>query len=113
MAKIEIRITDNSNTFKGFLKTQSKRALKNVGEAMRGYAVLNAPVRTGDLRRSITVEEHELDVSVGVPEGVLEGDYAKYVELGTRYQDAQYFLTRAAEEHLDTYKILIERELKR
>lgn len=113
MAVIKISITDNSGHFKKSASEQAERALMYAGEAMRGYAVYNAPVRTGALRRSFTVEQHDKEVSVGVPLGELKGDYAKYVELGTSRQRAQYPLTRAAEEHVDEYRKLIERELKR
>lgn len=113
MADVKVNITDSVGIFRKSLSERAEKALTYAGEALRGYAVYNAPVRTGDLRRSFTVEQHDKEVNVGVPLGELEGDYAKYVEFGTSKQSAQYPLTRAAEEHVDEYVKIIEREIKK
>lgn len=109
------------------------RALERCGMEAEGYAKDLAPVDTGRLRSSIShqVDEREDAVYVGSP---LE--YAAYVELGTGkyaeggrptpwvYQDdngnwhwtagnpAQPFLKPAVADHAQTYRNIIEDEIK-
>ena len=109
------------------------RALERCGEQAEGYAKDLAPVDTGNLRNSIshTVDEDEPAVYIGS-----NTSYAPYVELGTGkyteggrptpwvYQDdsgnwhwtrgnpAQPFLAPAVKEHTQTYRNIIEDELK-
>lgn len=109
------------------------RALERCGEQAEGYAKDLAPVDTGNLRNSIshTVDEDEPAVYIGS-----NTSYASYVELGTGkytdggrptpwvYQDdngnwhwtagnpAQPFLKPAVADHAQTYRNIIEDELK-
>lgn len=109
------------------------RALERCGEQAEGYAKDLAPVDTGNLRNSIshTVDEDEPAVYIGS-----NTSYAPYVELGTGkyteggrptpwvYQDdngnwhwtrgnpAQPFLVPAVKDHQQTYRNIIEDELK-
>ena len=109
------------------------RALERCGEQAEGYAKDLAPVDTGNLRNSIshTVDEDELAAYIGS-----NVEYAAYVELGTGkyteggrptpwvYQDdngnwhwtagnpAQPFLAPAVKEHTQTYRNIIEDELR-
>ena len=109
------------------------RALERCGEQAEGYAKDLAPVDTGNLRNSIshTVDEDEPAAYIGS-----NVEYAAYVELGTGkyteggrptpwvYQDdngnwhwtagnpAQPFLAPAVKEHTQTYRNIIEDELK-
>ena len=109
------------------------RALERCGEQAEGYAKDLAPVDTGNLRNSIshTVDEDEPAVYIGS-----NTSYAPYVELATGiyaeggrptpwvYQDdngnwhwtagnpAQPFLAPAVKEHTQTYRNIIEDELK-
>lgn len=109
------------------------RALERCGEQAEGYAKDLAPVDTGNLRNSIshTVDEDEPAVYIGS-----NTSYAPYVELGTGkytdggrptpwvYQDdngnwhwtagnpAQPFLKPAVADHAQTYRNIIESELK-
>lgn len=109
------------------------RALERCGEQAEGYAKDLAPVDTGNLRNSIshTVDEDEPAVYIGS-----NVEYAAYVELGTGkyteggrptpwvYQDdngnwhwtrgnpAQPFLKPAVAEHAQTYRNIIEDEMK-
>lgn len=109
------------------------RALERCGEQAEGYAKDLAPVDTGNLRNSIshTVDEAEPAAYIGS-----NTSYAPYVELGTgkyteggrptpwAYQDdngnwhwtrgnpAQPFLAPAVKEHTQTYRNIIEDELK-
>lgn len=109
------------------------RALERCGEQAEGYAKDLAPVDTGNLRNSIshTVDEDEPAAYIGS-----NVEYAAYVELGTGkyteggrptpwvYQDdngnwhwtagnpAQPFLKPAVADHAQTYRNIIEDELK-
>lgn len=109
------------------------RALERCGEQAEGYAKDLCPVDTGQLRNSIshTVDEDEPAVYIGT-----NVSYAPYVELATGiyadggrptpwvYQDdagnwhwtagnpAQPFLKPAVADHPQTYRNIIEDELK-
>ena len=109
------------------------RALERCGEQAEGYAKDLAPVDTENLRNSIShkVDTEEPAVYIGS-----NTSYAPYVELGTGiyadggrptpwvYQDAngnwhwtrgnpaQPFLAPAVKEHTQTYRNIIEDELK-
>ena len=109
------------------------RALERCGEQAEGYAKDLAPVDTGNLRNSIshTVDEDEPAAYIGS-----NVEYAAYVELGTGkytdggrptpwvYQDdngkwhwtagnpAQPFLKPAVADHPQTYRNIIEDEMK-
>ena len=109
------------------------RALERCGEQAEGYAKDLAPVDTGNLRNSIShaVDEDEPAAYIGS-----NVEYAAYVELGTGkyteggrptpwvYQDdngnwhwtagnpAQPFLAPAVKDHAQTYRNIIEDELK-
>lgn len=109
------------------------RALERCGEQAEGYAKDLAPVDTGNLRNSIshTVDEAEPAVYIGS-----NTSYAPYVELATGiyaeggrptpwvYQDAkgdwhwtkgnpaQPFLKPAVSDHAQTYRNIIEDEMK-
>lgn len=109
------------------------RALERCGEQAEGYAKDLAPVDTGNLRNSISnkVDDGEPAVYIGS-----NTSYAPYVELGAGkyteggrptpwvYQDdngnwhwtagnpAQPFLKPAVADHAQTYRNIIEDELK-
>ncbi len=133
MADININFTlkDNSDEVLMELAYACMRALERCGMQAEGYAKDLAPVDTGNLRNSIT---HQVDAqSVYIGTNV---EYAPYVELGTgkyysggrptpwTYQDssgnwhwtagnpAQPFLKPAVADHKQTYKNIIEDELK-
>lgn len=108
-------------------------ALERCGSQAEGYAKELVPVDTGNLRNSIThtVDEEEPAVYIGT-----NAEYAPYVELGTGkyaevgrptpwvYQDdngnwhwtagnpAQPFLKPAVADHAQTYRNIIEDEMK-
>lgn len=110
------------------------RALKRIGMEAEGDAKDLCPVDTGQLRNSIShaVDDREQAAYIGS-----DLDYAAYVELGTGiyaegggrptpwvYQDAkgnwhwtrgnlaQPFLAPAVKDHQQTYRNIIEDELK-
>lgn len=65
----------------------SRVVRQNAAEASRS-AKRNAPVRTGELQRSITVKLDGYTTAIIAP----YMDYAEYVELGTRFMQAQPYL---------------------
>lgn len=124
---------DNSKEVLAAFQEAAVRALEKCGLTAEGYAKKLAPVDTGNLRNSIShvVDEDKLDAYVGT-----NTEYAAYVELGTGqyveggrptpwvYQDdngnwhwtrgnpAQPFLAPAVKEHANTYRNIIEDEMK-
>lgn len=135
MADVEIRLEDNSEAVLEELKVAALRALERCGLQAEGYAKDLTPVDTGNLRNGIThqVSEDGREVYIGT-----NVEYAPYVELGTGiyaesgggrptpwvYQDAkgqwhwthgnpaQPFLKPAVADHAQTYRNIIEDEMK-
>ncbi len=130
---MNVEFTDNSKEALAAMQEAALRALEKCGLVGEGYAKKLAPVDTGNLRNSIThtVDEGEMAVYIGT-----DVEYAGYVELGTGkyypggrptpwvYQDAkgnwhmthgqraQPFLKPAVADHAQTYRNIIEDELK-
>ena len=130
---MHIEITDNSGLVKEEFQAAVIRALEKCGLTAEGYAKLLCPVDTGNLRNSIAhqVDEGEPAVYIGSA-----SEYATYVELGTGkyypggrqtpwvYQDAKGkwhithgqrarpYIKPAVAEHAQTYRNIIEDELK-
>ena len=130
---MEINITDNSKLVKDEFEAACLRALEKCGLTAEGYAKKLQKPDTGNLRNSIThaVDDEELAVHIGT-----NVEYAAYVELGTGkyvsggrptpwvYQDekgnwhrtngqkAQPYLKPAVADHANTYRKIIEDELK-
>lgn len=97
------------------LKTANGRILANVGMTVEAAAIKNSPVRTGALKSSWTfeVDEGEQSVTIGVPDGALEGNYAKYVEAGTsRGQRPQHMLRNAVDSNMSRFPQIAEVEYK-
>lgn len=78
MAKAVI-IDDNSKFISQKQKEQLYKALEAIGQRCRDYAKVEAPVDTGELKRSIDYEaDKRLILTVGST-----AEHAPYVELGT------------------------------
>ena len=133
MPDFEIEFTDNSGRILEEFASAVVRALERCGSQAEGYAKDLCPVDTGNLRNSIAhmVDEEEPAAYIGT-----NTSYAAYVELGTGvhtdggrptpwvYQDdngnwhwtrgnpAQPFLAPAVKDHAQTYRNIIEDELK-
>lgn len=110
MAEIRIEIKmDELGQVKNLSDEAVARALEQCGALWESGAKQMAPVDTGRLRNSI---EHH-------PEGndtmVVETDveYAIYQEMGTRYQSGTPFMKPSGESNIDTFKTVIENELKK
>lgn len=130
---MHIRITDNTPLAKEELHQAALRALEKCGLTAEGIAKRLCPVDTGNLRNSIThkVDGKELAAYVGT-----NTEYAAYVELGTGkyypggrpdpwlYKDdngnwhytagnrAKPYLKPAVADHKQTYRSIIEDEMK-
>lgn len=130
---MSVRFEDNSGEVLSAVQEAAARALEKCGLTAEGYAKRLAPVETGNLRNSITyqVDESELAAYIGT-----NVEYAPYVELGTGkyaeggrptpwvYRDdngnyhwtagnpAQPFLAPAVKDHAQTYRNIIEDEMK-
>ena len=130
---MSVTIQDNSAEFSAEIKSALLRGLETCGLVAEGYAKKLVPVDTGNLRNSIThtVDEEEPAAYIGS-----NAEYASYVCLGTGkyvsggrptpwvYQDekgnwhrtngqkAQPYLKPAVADHANTYREIIEDELK-
>ena len=78
-----------------------KKVVRHNGAEMQAKAQQNAPVDTGTLKRSIGIE-----ITVGGMTAEVEptADYAPYVELGTRFMEAQPYLGPAFNEQKEKFK---------
>lgn len=130
---MEVRITDNSGMVLEAFRAACLRALERCGSEAEGYAKDLCPVDTGNLRNSIS---HKVDESEPAAYIGSNTEYAAYVELGTGkyysggrptpwvYQDAkgnwhwtagnpaQPYLKPAVADHAQTYRNIIEDEMK-
>lgn len=105
----EIKFEGIAKLNKGLEKRMDMSAVKTVvkknGSEMQKKAQRNAPVDTGNLKNNIGLE-----ISDGGMTATVEptAKYAPYVELGTRFMEAQPFLKPAFEEQ----KKQFEKDLK-
>ena len=115
MAGNSIVFTDNLQEVLRALDGAIETGLVKIGAAAQGYAKDNTPVRTGTLRDSIGVEvkPDEKAAYIGTMEGRFpDKPYGKYVELGARGRPGVHMLQRAASEHTDEYKRIMEDAMK-
>ena len=115
MAGNSIVFTDNLDEVLSALNSAIESGLVKIGAAAQGYAKDNTPVRTGTLRDSIGVEvnKDEKAAYIGTMKGRFpDKPYGKYVELGARGRPGVHMLQRAATEHTEEYKRLMEDAMK-
>ena len=98
---------DNTNEVLAALKKAKKRGLEAIGLTAEGYAKKDTPVDTGRLRNSISYATDDEAAYIGT-----NVEYAPYVELGARGRQGVHMLQRAATEHADEYKQIMEDALK-
>jgi hypothetical protein len=130
---VQIKVTDRRAEVKEELEAACLRALEQCGFAAEGYAKYLAPVDTGRLRNDIS---HRVDPATNTVYVGTNVEYAVYQEFGTgkyyeggtpkpwTYTDAKGnqhwtggnrakpFIKPAVADHVDTYRKIIERELK-
>lgn len=84
-------------TLKGIKKSVSQQSLAKVvrmnAAELERNAKRNTPVKTGALQRSITTEYTDNGTTAAIGPYM---DYAQYVELGTRFMQAQPYMQPAA-----------------
>lgn len=133
MPDIEINITDNSGEILKELESKKQAALTAIGITAEGFCKMLVPVDTGRLRNSITHAVRGDDVYIGT-----NVEYGVWLELGTGIyasdgkgrqspwgyydRDGKYHVTRgtkprhmlkkAASEHTEEYKRIIENQMK-
>ena len=98
---------DNTDEVLDALKRAKKRGLEAIGLTAEGYAKKDTPVDTGRLRNSISHATDDEAAYIGT-----NVEYAPYVELGARGRKGKHMLQRAASEHTDEYKRLMEDSMK-
>ena len=134
MPDIDVQITDNSGEILKALEEKKQAALEGVGIAAESYAKMLTPVDTGRARNSITHAVRGDDVYIGS-----NLDYFVWLSLGTgiyasdgkgrqspwgyydrngkyhvtRGMKPRHMLKKAASEHTEEYKRIIEAIMKR
>lgn len=115
MGKNSIIFTDNLDEVLSAVDSAITAGLVEIGAKAQGYAKDNTPVRTGTLRDSIGVEvkKDEKAAYIGtMVDRFPDKPYGKYVELGARGTKGVHMLQRAAAEHAEEYKKLLEDSMK-
>ena len=98
---------DNTDEVLAALKRAKRRGLEAIGLTAEGYAKRETPVDTGRLRNSIAHAVESDAAYIGT-----STSYAPFVELGARGRKGVHMLQRAATEHTDEYKKIMEDALK-
>ena len=98
---------DNTDEVLSALERAKKRGLEAIGLTAEGHAKKETPVDTGRLRNSVshTTDDEAAYIGTNV-------EYAPYVELGSPTIKAHHMLQKAAAEHTDEYKRLLENSMK-
>ena len=115
MGKNSIIFTDNLEEVLEAVDSAITAGLVEIGAKAQGYAKDLTPVRTGILRDSIGVEvdKDEKAAYIGtMVDRFPKKPYGQYVELGARGRPGVHMLQRAASEHTDEYKRIMEDALK-
>ena len=98
---------DNTDEVLAALEKAKKRGLEAIGLVAEGHAKKITPVDTGRLRNSMAHAVDEDSAYIGT-----NTSYAIFVEAGARGRQGVHMLQRAASEHADEYKQLMEDSMK-
>lgn len=104
---MSVETKDNSKEVLSALEKAIQRGLEAIGMTTEGHAKKITPVDTGRLRNSISHATDDKAAYIGT-----NVEYAPYVELGSRGREGKHMLQRAASEHADEYKRLMEDSMK-
>lgn len=107
---MSVTLTDNSGQALSAIDAAVSRALEIIGGTAETNAKQLAPVRSGNLRNSITHQVDDAEKAAVIGTNV---EYAPYVELGTRKQKPKPYLRPAIEDHIPEYQAILEREVKK
>ena len=100
---------DNTDEVLSALEKAKKRGLEAIGLTAEGHAKKITPVDTGRLQLRNSISHATDDEAAYIGTNV---EYAPYVELGARGRPGVHMLKRAATEHTDEYKRIMEDALK-
>lgn len=100
---------DNTDEVLSALEKAKKRGLEAIGLVAEGHAKKITPVDTGRLQLRNSISHATDDEAAYIGTNV---EYAPYVELGARGRPGVHMLKRAATEHTDEYKRLMEDSMK-
>ena len=98
---------DNTDEVLSAFERAKKRGLEAIGLTAEGHAKKITPVDTGRLRNSIAHAVESDAAYIGT-----STSYAPFVELGARGRKGVHMLQRAASEHTDEYRRLMEDSMK-
>ena len=99
---------DNTQEVLSALEKAKKRGLEAIGLVAEGHAKkYETAVDTGRLRNSISHATDDEAAYIGT-----NVEYAPYIELGAQGRKGLHFLQKAATQHGDEYKRLIEDSMK-
>ena len=98
---------DNTEQVLSAMGKAIERGLEAIGLTAEGHAKKETPVDTGRLRNSISHAVEDKAAYIGT-----DVEYAPYVELGARGREGKHMLQRAAAEHTDEYRRLMEDSMK-
>ncbi|WP_159723170.1 HK97-gp10 family putative phage morphogenesis protein [Enterococcus sp. CSURQ0835] len=108
---MSVKLTGDNKTLKKMSDPKIfTNVLKQNAVEMNEAAQRNAPVRTSYLRRSLIFYMAANGLEAGTR---AYAEYAKYVELGTRFMDAQYFMYRALQAQKKQFQIDIRKAMKK
>lgn len=99
---------DNSKEVLSALEQAIERGLEAIGMTAERYAKEETPVDTGRLRNSISHAVEDKSAYIGT-----NTEYAIFVETGSRGRQGVHMLQRAATEHTEEYKKLMEGSMRR
>ena len=100
---------DNTDEVLSALEKAKKRGLEAIGLTAEGHAKKITPVDTGRLQLRNSISHATDDDAAYIGTNV---EYAPYVELGARGRQGKHMLQRAASEHTEEYKQLMEDSMK-
>ena len=98
---------DNTDEVLSTLEKAKKRGLEAIGLVAEGHAKKLTPDDTGRLRNSISHATDDEAAYIGT-----NVEYGPYMELGSPTIKAHHMLQKAATEHTDEYKRLMEDSMK-
>lgn len=100
---MNMTVIDNTDEVKKRLEAALDAAFTMCGLKMEGYAKQRCPVRTGNLRNSLTNDTSSKHAFVGT-----DVEYGPYVEYGASGRTPKPYVVPAVTDHLDEYKRIIE-----
>ena len=102
-----MKLVSNLGVFADRIKQQAAEARHEAAQEIGAAAQANAPVRSGELRDSMRVEDDKDSSTVG-----FTAEYSNYVNSGTSRQAANPFFTAAFIQGKEVFKSKLEEKLK-